>query len=307
MKKSVVLGVLILGAAGYAAASCASNDNKSSSTLMPTGGQSSNAGSSAGGSHAGTTSTGGSSAGSSGDSGPPFACGHADASAEFSQEGGLVRVGYTDPARSVTLGDGGYYAMPGGNYKGYCFTYTDKAGSYLYPPCGQDADGGYLPCFTLSTGMCLSASLGSGSATTWGGGFGCNLNQGTASGAAALNTNVQNMQSITIGVYGCAIPSELQLQLNVSNPPSNDAGTPGSGYFCYRTALGAADASGVRSATFDFTKLVQDCWVTNDAGQQTGPVFDPATMNVKSIQVQVNALDGKASNWDFCVSQLSIQ
>jgi hypothetical protein len=30
-------------------------------------------------------------------------------------------------------------------------------------------------------------------------------------------------------------------------------------------------------------------------------------MHVKSVQAQINAVDGQATNWDFCVSQISFQ
>ena len=116
------------------------------------------------------------------------------------------------------------------------------------------------------------------------------------------------MTSMTISVYGCAVPALLQVQLNVVNAPTDpDSGVPGSGYFCNRTTpLGAPDANGIRSATVPLTSLVQDCWITGDAGTAAGPVFDPATMNVRSIQAQINAIDGSATNWDFCVSKWSI-
>jgi hypothetical protein len=260
-------------------------------------------GTSQGGSAAAGT-AGNAGASSGGGAGAPFACGHADASVAF-DDGGLTRIGYTDPARSVALADGGHYVMPNTKYKGNCFTYTDAGGSSIYPPCGTEGDGGYRPCFTAASGLCVSASLGPGAASTWGGGFGCNLNQGTAAGAFALNTDIVGITSITIGVYGCSVPAELQVQLNVTNPPSDDAGIPGSGYFCNRATLGAPDANGVQSATIQLTDLVQDCWLYIDAGRG-GLALDPSSMNVKSIQVQINAPEGVPSDWDFCVSRLSI-
>jgi hypothetical protein len=304
MNKPAILGALLLGVAASLAASCSSKSDNPATTPNGSSGGSTSAdgGPSPDASSGGATGGGASGGGANDDAATdalPFACGHADASVVTDVEGGLTRIGYTDPSRSVTLGDGGHYVMPNSNdkYKGYCFTYGDNAGSSLYPPCGDTG-----PCFTAATGLCPSASLGQGSATTWGGGIGCNLNQAAGEGTAALYTDVIGMTSMTISVYGCAIPDLLQVQLNVVNPPSDDAGTPGSGYFCNRTTpLGAPDANGVRTATVQLRDLQQDCWLTG------GPMFDPDTMNVRSIQAQINAIDGQATNWDFCVSQWSIQ
>jgi hypothetical protein len=197
---------------------------------------------------------------------------------------------------SVVLGDGGHYAMPNTTYRGSCWTFEDQGGSSVFPPCRTDGS-----CFTPATGLCVSASLPPGSATAWGVGFGCSLNQAAEPGAAPLSTSVAGMTRLTIGVYGCAVPAELQVQLNVVNSPSDDAGIPGSGYFCRRATLGPADANGVRTATVQLTELVQDCWVPG------GLVFEPATMNAKSVQVQINAPEGQASSWDLCVSKLSLE
>jgi hypothetical protein len=185
--------------------------------------------------------------------------------------------------------------MPSSSYQGYCFTYGDLNGSTLYPPCGTTG-----PCFTLATGLCLSANLGSGSATTWGGGFGCNLNQPTGT-TTALYTDITGKASLTIGVVGCKIPDQLQMQLNVANPPASSSGVPGSGYFCKVADLSAPDANGVRSATIKLTDLTEDCWLGG------GPSLDPVTMKVVSVQGQINAITGVASTWDFCLSQLTIQ
>jgi hypothetical protein len=311
MNKPAIIGALLLGVAGYAAASCSSKNDKGTTSTggqssntgggTSTGGQSSNAG--GGNSATGGTSTGGSLA--TGGS-LPFECGHADASAEFG-EAGLVRVGYTDPQRSIVLQEGGHYSMPNSGpdsgpdprFKGYCFTYDDKNGSTFYPPCGQDSDGGYRPCFTAATGLCVSANLGLGSVNTWGGGFGCNLGQ--VPNGSDLYVDVLGITSLTISVYGCAVPDQLQVQLNVVNAPADDAGTPGSGRFCNRATLGDPDANGVRSVTVPLAQLQQDCWLTG------GPMFDASTMYVRSIQAQVNAIDGRATNWDFCVSQWTLQ
>jgi hypothetical protein len=206
------------------------------------------------------------------------------------------------------LAEGGHYTMPGGTYKGYCWTFHDPGGSTIYPPCGvADADGGYPPCFTQATGLCVSASLRPGSANTWGGGLGCNLNQAAGTGTAALIATVAGMTSMTISVYGCAVPDQLQVQLNQVNPAVDDAGVKGSGWFCKLATLGPPDANGVRSVTVQLRDLVQDCWVVGEAGTPIGPVFDPETMSVNTIQAQVNSPNSIASNWDFCVSQWSIQ
>jgi hypothetical protein len=197
---------------------------------------------------------------------------------------------------SIALQEGGFYAMPSSSYKGYCFTYGDMNGSTLYPPCGTTG-----PCFTTATGLCLSANLGSGSATTWGGGFGCNLNQASGAGTTALYIDLIGKTSLTVGVVGCKIPDQLQMQLNVANPPTTASGIPGSGYFCNLATLSAPDANGVRSATIKLTDLTEDCWLAG------GPSLDPATMYAVSMQGQINSITGVPSNWDFCISQLSLQ
>ena len=230
-------------------------------------------------------------AGSTGGAGGGASC-NAD---PVMDDAGLTKIGTTDPARSITLDVGGFYSIPSTSYKGYCFTYADPAGSTVYPPRGNTG-----PCFTVPTGLCLSAKLGAGSAATWGGGFGCSLNQAMET-TTPLLTDVKDKTSLTIGVYGCKIPDELQVQLNVANPPDTSSGVPGSGYFCKRVTLSSADSNGVRTATVKLTEMVQDCW------QSTSPTLDPATMLVKSVQAQINAIDGQATNWDFCVSQISLQ
>jgi len=283
MKTSVILGTLGLGLGACAFAGC-SSDNK---TAGGTGGTSAG----------GNTSTGGSSSnGGNSDSGTPQGC-PANVTPEFF-DGGLTQVGYSEPTKSVTLGDGGYYEMPNNSkYHGHCFTFADGAGSTIYPPCGDTG-----PCFTVNTGLCMTADLGVGSATTWGAGFGCNLNEASTAGAAALFTDVIGMSTITASVYGCSAPPLLQVQLNVVDPPVDSLGVPGSGYFCNRTATWSKpDADGNITATVQLTDLTQDCW------NPGGVVFDPATMHVKSIQGQINAVDGKASTWDFCLSRLSIE
>jgi hypothetical protein len=241
---------------------------------------------------AGCAGSGGSvDAGTSGDTSPGATCN----ATPVMDDAGLTKIGTTDPARSITLDVGGFYSIPSSSYKGYCFTYADTNGSAIYPPCGNTG-----PCFTVPTGLCLSANLGAGSATTWGGGFGCNLNQ-VKDTTTALYTDVTDKTNLIIGVYGCKIPDVLQVQLNVVDPPDTSSGVPGSGYFCKRVTLPSADSNGVRTATVKLTDLVEDCW------QNTTPTLDPATMHVKSVQAQINATDGAASNWDFCVSQLSFQ
>jgi hypothetical protein len=305
MNTRTILGAALLVGSGYAAASCDSGGGNSTTSTggqaPSSGGQSSNSGgqsSNSGGAPSNTgggTSAGGEGASSGG--GSTTCSSAAGTPAKFDDDGGLTKIGATDPAKSVVLQDGGYYAMPNTKYQGYCFTYADTGGSTVYPPCGTTG-----PCFTLPSGLCLSANMPPGSATAWGGGFGCSLNQATVAGAVALIADVIGMNSITIGVYGCSMPDQLQIQLNVVNPPIDvDSGAPGTGYFCNRAILGPADANGVRSVTVPLTDLRQDCWLTG------GPVFDPATMSVRSIQAQVNATENLASNWDFCVSQLSIQ
>jgi hypothetical protein len=215
--------------------------------------------------------------------------------APFSDDAGLVQIGSSDQSASIPLQEGGFYAMTSTKFQGYCFTYDDKSGSTLYPPCGTTG-----PCFTQATGLCLSAKLGAGSVATWGGGFGCNLDQQSGA-SSALYTDIIGKTSLTVGVTGCKIPDQLQMQLNVANPPATPAGVPGSGYFCKRANLSPPDANGVRSVTIQLTDLTEDCW--NDGG----PKLDPATMYVVSVQGQINAIESIPSDWDFCISQLSIQ
>jgi hypothetical protein len=220
---------------------------------------------------------------------------NAATNAPVSNDGGLIQIGSSDQSTSIMLQEGGFYAMPSGKYQGYCFTYDDKSGSTLYPPCGTTG-----PCFTQATGLCLSANLGAGSVATWGGGFGCNLSQPSGT-STALYTDITGKTSLTVGVTGCKIPDQLQMQLNVANPPATPAGIPGSGYFCKRANLSPPDANGMRSVTIQLTELTEDCWLDG------GPKLDPATMYVVSVQGQINAIESTPSNWDFCVSQLSIQ
>jgi len=115
-----------------------------------------------------------------------------------------------------------------------------------------------------------------------------------------LYTDVKGKTTLTIKAYGCSIPDQLQLQLNVVNAPDTDAGVPGSGYFCKLAQMSPPDADGVRTATVNLSDLVQDCW------QSTSPAFDAETMLVKSLQVQINAIEGSETRWDFCVSELSL-
>jgi len=261
MKKPTILGLLLVGLVAYSATRCASSS----------------------GTDAGAPATAAKNC-------SPATVG------PLSDDGGLTRVASSDPGMSIALDDGGHYPMPGGTYKGYCFTFADKAGSTFYPPCGDVG-----PCFTKATGLCVSANLGAGSATTWGGGIGCNIDQAAGAGTTALYTDVKGKTSITVAATGCKIPDQLQVQLNVANPPTSAAGVPGSGYFCKLATLGAPDANGVRSATVNLTELTQDCWLTG------GTAMDPATMYATSIQVQINSIEGVPSTWDFCISQLAIQ
>jgi hypothetical protein len=307
MNKPAILGALLLGVAGSVAASCSSNKDNTA-PANASGGTTATGDAGTGGG-----ATGGGPADSASDA-LPFACGHWDASVKYGAEGGLSQIGYTDPSKSITLGDGGYYEMPGGTYHGYCWTYKDAGGvSAIYPPCGDPyADGGLPPCFTKDTRLCISANWGPGSATNWGGGFGCSLQQGTAAGALPLNVKIEGKTSLTIGVYGCLVPDQIQVQLNVPAgiAPEFPAGTAGDGYFCNRANLSAPDANGIRTATVQLTDLHEDCWMLNDGGTAPGgPALDPTDPNmvVKSIQAQVNSPTSVSSDWDFCVSQLTIQ
>ncbi len=248
-------------------------------------------------------------AGSSGAGGEgvPFACGRADASVQIG-EAGLLRIGYTDPAQGVVLTTGGHYAMPNigsdagsvPRFEGDCWTYTDGSGSTLFPPCGSPyPDGGLPPCFTADSSLCVSASLGSKSSATWGAGFGCQLGQVPNGGN--LYVHLDGLTKMIISVYGCAVPDQLQIQLNVVNPPLDEAGVSGSGYFCVLATLGAPDARGMRTAIVQLADFQQDCW------RGGGLRFDRATMNVVSMQAQINTLEGLPTNWDFCVSKWALE
>jgi len=295
MNKTAFLGWVLLGGISCFGAGC-SSDTKNNKT--GSGGQSSSGGStsnststSSGGSTTTTASTGG------GSSLPPL-CDVGDAGSQHITDGDggriLSQVGATDPSKSIPLDVGGFFTS--GDNKGYCFTYGDNHGSTISPICGTS--GG--ECFTKNSGLCTTAHLGVASTTIWGAGIGCALNQKSASGASANPISLVGKTGITVEIYGCKTPKQLRLQLNIDNPTFDDAGTLGSGYYCSDVFLTTPDADGARTGTVDLSKLRQDCWTG------TGPLLDTSTLNADSIQVQINADQTNPTDWDFCISKLSV-
>ena len=208
--------------------------------------------------------------------------------------GALLRSGATDPRGSVPLDSSGRYVMQSTSYQGYCFTFADNFGSTAYPPCGSAS-----PCFSAQSGLCVMAHLAASSGRAWGAGIGCNLNQAQGTDSLALNADIRGKTKITVAVYGCRVPNQLQVQLDVSNPPMDSSGVLGSGYFCNLVTLSAPDASGISTASIPIRDLRQDCWIAG------GIPIDPATMLVRTVQLQVNA-SSEASGLDFCISNLVI-
>ena len=292
MNKPTILGLVFWGVTGCLLVSCSGSKSNSSGS----GGQTS----SSGGSEAGggpSKSDGGPEGGSAAQ-----ACPNPGVDAK-TEDGGLVSIGASDPLDSTPLQEGGYYAMPSGTYSGYCFTYSDSVPpntgtSTMYPPCGNSPT-----CFTQASGLCPVANLALGSTIDWGGGIGCNLGQAkataTATSPSPTYVAITGKTSMTISVTGCKVPAQLQLQLNVGNPDKNDAGQYGDGYYCKLTTL-TPDGKGNMTATVQLNDLQQDCW------QAGGPLLDPSTKLVASMQAQINALTTAASVWDFCVSKWTI-
>ncbi len=294
MNKTAILGAALLCGIGYLAASCS-------------GTKTNNAGS--GGANNGGNTGGSSSQDSGTDAGSdvPAYCSQYKGGIEYDPDGGVIRYGASDPEDSLTLDVGGYYNMPPGppyQYHGYCFTFSDSTDntvggtSTASPPCGTTG-----PCYTVASGLCSTMKLDQAyGSVSWGAGVGCSLHQGQASTATAGYTDIIGKTSVTVGVYGCKVPKVLQIQLNVTNPPFDDAGVLGDGYYCNRATLPEhPDANGIYTVTIPMTSFIEDCW-----NALTYPVIDPATHTVKSIQVQVSSDPSKATDWDFCISKLLI-
>lgn len=294
MNKTAFLGLVLLGGTSCFAAGC-SSDTKNNNT--GSGGQSNTGGStsvSTGGSTSTTTSTGGGSA-------LPPLCEVGDAGAQHAADGdgGLVlsQVGNTDPSMSVALDVGGYFTS--GAEQGYCFTYADKKpqGSTIFPLCGNNG----AECFTKNTGLCVTASLGVASTDIWGAGIGCALSQQKDGNDPGKSISVAGKTSISVEVYGCKTPKALRVQLNIDPPIYEvDKDLLHSGYYCADVLLAAADANGVRKGSVEIAKLKEDCWTG------TGLLLDTATLTAKSIQIQVNSDGTNRTDWDFCVSKLSV-
>jgi hypothetical protein len=222
---------------------------------------------------------------------------HPDAGTVTDEDGGLVRIGATNPDKSVTLDVGGYYKMPSTSYQGYCFAFADDfspGGSTIFPPCGTTG-----PCFTVDTGLCAVANIGIANGShVYGAAIGCNLKQ-VQNTTFANYADVSGKTSVTVAVYGCQVPDQLQVQLNVANPPMTDAGLYGDGYFCNIATLSAPDSNGIRSVTIPIGSFREDCW------NPGGPLLDPSSMLVTSLQAQISAV-ATQTVWDFCISKLSI-
>ena len=294
MNKPVIVGAILLCSIGYFVSSCSSTKtNNAGNGGADNGGSGSTGGSS---SHAGSASDAGSDV--------PAYCSQYQGGIEKDPDGGVIRYGASDPAQSLVLDVGGYYAMPGTTYHGYCFTFSDSTDntvggtSQVSPPCGTTG-----PCYTVASGLCSTMTLDKANSNiSWGGGIGCSLHQAQASGATAGYTDIIGKTSVTVTVAGCKVPKVLQVQLNVTNPPFDDAGVLGDGYYCNQATLPEhPDANGIYKVTITMTSFIQDCW----NGLKT-PVLDPATHTVKSLQVQVNSDPLNVTNWDFCISKLSI-
>jgi len=221
---------------------------------------------------------------------------------QYDADGGVIRYGASDPAQSVVLEAGGFYA-PSPELHGYCFSVSDStddnptAGtSTVDPTCGKTG-----PCFTAASGLCATAHIDKANGpSSWGVGVGCNLAQAPTAGAQNTYTSLPGKTSMTIAVSGCKIPDSLQMQLNVGNPPMDNAGRYGDGYFCKVVTLSVPDALGVRSATFQLSDLMQDCW------NGSGLMFDVSTMIVTAMQIQISAEDSGPTSWDFCISKWTI-
>jgi hypothetical protein len=285
MKKPLLVGLTILGAAACLISSCS--------------GTKSNNQASGGTSNGGETSTG--SATSHSDSGTDAGT-QCDAKVKYDADGGVIQYGASDPEQSVLLDAGGFYSQST-DLHGYCFTVSDSTDDNLAggtstfdPPCGKTG-----PCFTVASGLCATAQLDQANGSiSWGGGIGCNLAQAQSSSSNTF-TAVTGKTSMTISVSGCKVPTTLQMQLNVGNPPFDaDAGKYGDGYFCKVVTLSSPDSHGVRTATFNLADLRQDCW------NPGGAVFDASSMYVTAMQAQVSALAASTSDWDFCISKWTI-
>jgi len=293
MNKTAFLGWVLLGGISCFAAGCSSNtkNNTTGSGGSNTGGSTSNS-TSTGGSTTTTTSIGG------GSSLPPL-CEVGDAGPQHASDGdgGLIlsQVGDTDPSKSIALDVGGYFTS--GDAQGYCFTYADNKpkGSTIFPLCAGDE------CFTKNTGLCVTASLGVASDVIWGAGIGCALSQQQSGNDSGKSISLASKTSISVEVYGCKTPKIMRVQLNIY-PPIYEADIDllHSGYYCADVSFTGPDANGVRKGSVDIAKLREDCWTGR------GLLLDTATLTAKSVQIQINSDGTNRTDWDFCVSKLSV-
>lgn len=287
MNKPAIVGAILLCGMGYFVASCSSSSSKN------------NAGSGGQPGTGGATATGGSHDAGTPDSSAPLPpqCDGTNVGPER-VDGGLVQIGNTNPASSISLDVGGYYRS--GDYHGYCFGYADgiaNIGSTIFPPCGGNGN----ECFTKDSGLCVTASLGVASSSIWGAGIGCSLGEDQTGGKSPADVSLVGKTSLSVEVYGCSVPSLLRLQVNV-DPPIYDAvnNVLHSGYYCADVTLSAPDSNGARQGSVALSQLQEDCW------NATALYLDTSTQTAKSIQLQINADTVKRTSWDFCVSKFEL-
>ena len=152
-------------------------------------------------------------------------------------------------------------------YHGQCYTIADDytpGGSTTYPPCGSSPDGGAPPpCFTVDTGLCVTQNLGIASGSNvWGAGVGCD-HKSSLGGTYIGRADISGKTSLTVGVYGCEMPTKMQVQVNMhygTGPAPVDGGAPGTGYFCEVVNTPKPDANGISTVTVKLTDLIQNSW-----------------------------------------------
>ena len=190
------------------------------------------------------------------------------------------------PSNSVPLTTGGYYQMST-TYGGYCFTSADNkaGGSTISPPCGTGA------CFTPSTGLCVSGTVGAVDTgyTIWGVLVGCNIAQPTGAGTGNPPTTTL---SPTLSVHvtlsanaGTTLPTSLRVQVG------DGSGTNDTTYCGTLTLTGG-------SGTVALSSLKSYCWDTS------GTAFT-ATTKVANVQIEAVSTS-TAQPYNFCISALSI-
>jgi hypothetical protein len=208
-----------------------------------------------------------------------------------SATGGTGQIGATDPASAVKLPDD-YYTN--GTLHGYCYTYSDSNSalppvypSSVLPACSTS-------CFNAATGMCIAGELGISTAAdsyaAWGVGVGCTVGQARSADGGSVLANpvsVAGMTSITIAVYGVAMPAS-GYSVNVTSDGTS-----------YCAFLPSSSVTAGAPFTVPLASLRSQCWTT------TGAAFDPATMQITNLSLGVRT--GSATQpYDICVSQFTI-